>query len=193
MSSARSMATRRAARLKAAPWLVLLSVGVAFAFALRFPALVVDDSPGYLGPAREWAAGQGLREGNGQPLQYRMPLFPLALGVTIRLFGEDTRAFTLMNVGFLVLAALVVRRALISRGLALADGVVVAILVYPPLLTSTALVLQETLLSLLIAVVFVLDGRAVEGPSIGRSLAAGAAIGLAALGKPTVLPVGLVL
>ena len=139
------MATRRAGRLKAAPWPVLLSVGVAFAFALGFPALVVDDSPGYLDPARAWAAGQGLREGNGHPLQYRLPLFPLALGVTIRLFGEDPRAFTLMNVGFLVLAALVVRRALLRRGLALADGVAVAILVYPPLLTSAALVLHTLL------------------------------------------------
>jgi len=187
------MATRRAGRLKAAPWPVLLSVGVAFAFALGFPALVVDDSPGYLDPARAWAAGQGLREGNGHPLQYRLPLFPLALGVTIRLFGEDPRAFTLMNVGFLVLAALAVRRALRPRGRAVADAVAVAILLYPPLLTSAALVLQETLLSLLIAVVFVLAGRAVEGPSIGRSLAAGAALGLAALAKPTVLPVGVAL
>src|SRR5439155_1191485 len=85
MSAARSMATRRAGRLKAAPWPVLLSVGVAFAFALGFPAVVVDDSPGYLGPARAWAAGQGLREGNGHPLQYRLALVPLALGVTIGL------------------------------------------------------------------------------------------------------------
>jgi hypothetical protein len=191
MSSARSIAVGRADRVKTVPWPVLLSVGVAFAFALSFPALYVGDSPGYLDPARAWAAGQGLREGNGQPLQYRLPLFPLALGVTIRLFGEDPRAFTVMNVGFLVLAALVVRRALLPRGRALADGVAVVILLYPPLLTSAALVLQETLLSLLIAVVFVLAGRAVEEPSAGRSLAAGAALGVAALGKLTILPVGL--
>jgi hypothetical protein len=65
--------------------------------------------------------------------------------------------------------------------------------VYPPLLTSAALVLQETLLSLLIAVVFVLAWRAVEGLSIGCSLATGAALGLAALAKPTVLPAGVAL
>lgn len=193
MLSFRSMATRPADRLKAVPWLVLLSAGLAVAFALAAPALFVGDSPGYLDPARAWVAGQGLREGNGQPLQYRLPLFPLALGLTIRLFGEDPRAFTLMNVGFLVLAALVVRHALRPRGRTLADGVAVAILLYPPLLTSAALVLQETLLSLTIAVLFVLAGRAVEGTSAGRSLAAGAALGVAALGKPTVLPVGLAL
>ena len=187
------MATRPADRLKAAPWLLLLCAGAALAFALASPALVVGDSPGYLEPARAWAAGQGLRESNGQPLQYRLPLFPLALGVTLRLFGEDPRAFTLMNVAFLALAALVVRHALRPRGRGLADAAAAAILLYPPLLTSTALVLQESLLSLTIAVLFVLAGRAMEGSSAGRSLAAGAALGVAALGKPTVLPVGLAL
>ena len=117
----------------------------AFAFPLTYPALTVDDSPSYLNPARSWARGNGLLEANGAPLQQRLPLYPLTLGLTIRLAGDDPRTLGLLNAGLHVAAILVVRSAL-PMG-ALRDLISGLAIVYPPLLTSSGLVLQESLLA----------------------------------------------
>lgn len=161
-------------------------VGV-LTFALHFPVLAVDDSPSYLEPARAWARGEGLVQ-NGRPMETRLPAYPLALGLLIRLFGGSARVFTLFQAGCHVLAVLVVR-AVVARRLSVpaADAVAAAALVYPPLLTSTGLVLQETFLSLLLALVLAALWRAVESGGMGWSLLAGAALGLSALAKVTSL------
>jgi hypothetical protein len=165
-----------------------LAIAAAVWFAVAWPCLEVDDSGTYLTPARSWSAGCGLVESGGRPLEYRLPAYPLALGVCILLFGDVPVVFSLLNVLCHVAAVLVVRCVVARRDRGLASVVSAVAVVYPPLLTSTGMVLQESLLSLLIALVFLAWWRAVERPGALRSLGAGAALGLAGLGKATALP-----
>src|SRR5262245_47314896 len=145
-------------------WLLALAASAALGFGVAFPALSVDDTASYLEPARSWAAGHGLREADGRPLQYRLPAYPVALGLAIRVFGDSPRVFSLLNVAFHVLAVLLVRRALARTAPRTVDYLCALALVYPPFLTSAGLVLQESLLSLLLAVVFLSWWRALEAP-----------------------------
>jgi len=163
------------------------SVLAALAFPWAYPALIIDDSPSYLIPARNWARGGGLTESDGSPLHQRLPLYPFTLGVTIRLFGDDPRTLGLLNAALHVAAILVVRAALPIG--ALRDLVSGLALVYPPLLTSSGFVLQESLLSLTLALVFLAMRRALARPGSGAALATGMAIGLSALAKTTVAAV----
>jgi hypothetical protein len=167
----------------------MLAAGAAgaLAFALAFPALTVDDSLSYLGPARAWAAGAGLQE-TGVPLQSRLPAYPLVLGVLIRGFGEHPRLFGLANAAFLVASLLAVALLLRRRGPDLVGAVCGLAMIYPPFLTSTGMVLQESLIALLIALTMVLTWRAMDSGSVALSLGAGAALGLASLAKVTALP-----
>jgi 4-amino-4-deoxy-L-arabinose transferase-like glycosyltransferase len=157
------------------------------AFALICPAVAVDDSPNYLEPARSWASGHGLRE-VGHPLESRLPLYPLALGVLIRLAGERSVALGLFNAACHIGAVALVWTILRRRATVTADFVAAAAMAYPPLVTSAALVLQESLLSFLLALAFVALWHAVERGSLAWSGAAGAALGLSGLAKVTGLP-----
>jgi hypothetical protein len=157
------------------------------AFALGFPALGVDDSPSYLRPARAWAAGLGLQE-SGAPLQSRLPAYPLVLGARIRAGGDDPRVFGLANVSFLAGGLGLVAFLLRKRGPDLVGAVCGLAMVYPPFLTSTGMVLQESLIALLLALTMELAWRAMESGSVALSLATGAALGAASLAKVTALP-----
>jgi len=75
------------------------------AFAAHTPALEVDDSPLYLEPARSWAASAGLRE-EGRPLESRLPLYPLALGLLDRLAGASPSTIGLFNMACHISAVL---------------------------------------------------------------------------------------
>jgi hypothetical protein len=168
----------------------------ALAFALVFPAVVVDDSQSYLQPARAWAAGAGLQE-NGAPLQSRLPAYPLVLGALIRAGGDGPRLFGLANVSFLVGGMLLVAFLLRERGPDLVGAVCGLAMVYPPFLTSAGMVLQESLIGLLLALALALGWRAMESGSLALALATGAALGAAGLAKvtalPLLVPVGLLL
>jgi hypothetical protein len=168
-------------------WLLLAALAIAALFGGLSPALEVDDSASYRDPARSWAAGQGLREGTGAPLEYRPPAYPLSLGLVFRLFGESPRTIALFQVACHVAAILLVRAVLATRDATVANLVSAAALVYPPLLTSTALVLQESFLSLLFAFVFASGTAALRAPTPLRLVVLGAALGLAVLGKVTAL------
>jgi hypothetical protein len=167
------------------------SVAASLWFALHAPALVVDDSGTYLHPALSWARGEGLRETDGRPLEYRLPLYPLLLGLWTRLTGAGAVGLTLLNLAAHATAMLLVRRVVARRDPRLGDVVFAAGLVYPPLLTSTALVLQESVVECAVALVFVAAHRALQAPSFRTGARAGAAIGLAALAKTTALAVAL--
>jgi hypothetical protein len=167
--------------------LLLAAAAAALLFLRTVPALDVDDSASYRDPARSWAAGQGLREGNGTPLQFRPPAYPMALGLLFRLFGESARTITAFQVACHVAAILLVRSVIAIRDATVANLVSAAALVYPPLLTSTALVLQETVLSLLFALVFVSGTAALRAPTPRRLALLGASLGLTMLGKATAL------
>lgn len=166
----------------------------ALTFGLRTPAFIVADSASYLDPARAWAGGWGLTEIDGRPLQGRLPAYPLALGWVIWWLGESPTAFTLLNVAFHVAAILAVHRAVgeMTSGPSDHRDVVAALaLVYPPLLTSAALVLQESLVAFLLAAAYLASVRAFVHPSGRRAFLAGVCLGLACLAKVTALPLTL--
>ncbi len=169
-----------------------LALLTCLAFPFVFPAVAVDDTPSYLNPAREWAAGRGLREGNGEPLQQRLPLYPLLLGITLRIAGESPLAFGLLNVALHALSILLVRTALPKRPRS--DLLCAIALVYPPLLTTSGLVLQESLIAFTLSALFSATTRALR-PSANAAwgFAAGIALGASALAKTTVLPAGALL
>lgn len=165
---------------------------VCFAFPFFFPALSIDDSSSYLNPAREWAAGRGLREGNGAPLQYRLPAYPLLLGLTFRIAGESPLAIGVLNAVLHALSIFLVLKVLPAGPRS--DLLCAFALVYPPLLTSTGLVLQESLIACTLAALFAATTHALRPaahPAWG--LAAGLALGASALAKTTVLPAGFLL
>ena len=177
-------------RLPSAALVVALPLCLAFPFV--FPALSIDDSPSYLNPAREWAAGRGLREADGAPLQYRLPLYPLLLGFTLRLAGESPIAIGVLNVMLHAMSVLLVLSVLPRRPRS--DLVCAAALVYPPLLTTTGLVLQESLIAFTLAAIFAPATRALRpGAHPVWGFAAGLALGASALAKTTVLPAGALL
>lgn len=175
-----------------APAALALALLVCFAFPFVFPALYADDTQSYLGPAREFAAGRGLRESDGQPLQQRLPLYPLLLGITLRIAGESPIAFGLLNVALHALSILLVRGALPKRPPS--DFLCAIALVYPPLLTTSGFVLQESLIACTLSALFAATTRALR-PSAKAAwgFAAGLALGASALAKTTVLPAGALL
>ncbi|MCM2254278.1 MAG: glycosyltransferase family 39 protein [Vicinamibacteria bacterium] len=166
---------------------ILLALG----FHVLAPVLEVPDSASYLAPARSWARGDGLLEADGSPMSYRMPAFPLVVGIGIRLSGDpgNLASVSLTNFVCLLLTALLTRRAIRSLGAPdLADLGGAVCLLYPPLLTSTALVLQETLLTLFVTLLFSCLVTATKEDSWGPAGLAGAALGLTLLTKPVIAP-----
>lgn len=171
---------------------LVLALLICFTFPFLFPALSVDDSLSYLSPAREWAAGRGLRGTNGAPLEYRLPLYPLVLGLTLRIVGESPLAIGVLNAGLHALSILLVLTVLPKRPRS--DLLCAFALIYPPLLTTTGLVLQETLIACTLAALFAATTRALwpdSSPAWGFT--AGLVLGASALAKTTVLPSGVLL
>ena len=172
-------------------WPLLATAFLAAAlFSFQAPVYETPDSASYLTPARSWASGEGLLQGNGTPLSYRTPPFPLALGVTLWAFGDwqSHAPIGAMNLSLLILAALAIRRAIfVQAGRRAADLAAAVTVLYPPLLTSTAVVLQEVMLALLVSLVFWSVTRALTQPGVAPAALAGLSLGLATLGKPTVL------
>lgn len=170
---------------------LIAAVAVAVVFGAFYPALVVPDSASYLEPARAWVRGEGLQEAPGRPLQYRLPMFPWLLGLILRVFGESVQALTLVHVALHVGAMLLARELVRRTHAAAADWGAAAAIVWPPFLTATATVLQETLLAFLAALFAWALSRAADEGRAAWVFGAGAALGAAALGKVVILPLGL--
>lgn len=169
----------------------ITAILLAFGFHFLAPVLEVPDSASYLAPARSWARGDGLVEADGSPMSYRMPAFPLVIGIGMRLSGHpgDLNSVSLTNFVCLLLTALLTRRAIRTFGAPdLADLGGVACLLYPPLLTSTALVLQEILLTLFVTLLFSSLVTATKEDGWEPAGLAGAALGLTLLTKPVIAP-----
>jgi len=167
---------------------LFLAVAVALVFGAAFPALLLPDSPLYLEPARSWARGDGLMEAPGRPLEGRLPAYPLLLGVILWTVGEHLRAIAVVQVLLHVAAMLLVRQMVRRVSASAADWCAALAIVYPPFLTATATVLQETMLSFLAALFAWRLWRAAEAPSGARAFAAGVALGATVLGKVVILP-----
>lgn len=171
---------------------LILALMICFAFPVLFPALSVDDSSSYLNAAREWAAGRGLRGANGAPLEYRLPLYPLLLGLTLRIAGESPLVIGVLNAGLHALSILLVLSVLPRRPRS--DLLCAFALIYPPLLTTTGLVLQESLIACTLAALFAATTHALRpGARPAWGFTAGLAFGASALAKTTIVPAGVLL
>ena len=105
----------------------------------------------------------------------------------MRIAGESPVAFGLLNSLLHLLSIFSVLSVLPRRPRS--ELVCAFALVYPPLLTTTGLVLQESLIALTLAALFAATTRALRPrASLAWGFAAGLAVGLSALAKTTVLP-----
>ena len=138
--------------------------------------------------ARALAAGDWLGAGSpGQPFYFN-PLFPYLLGAIYHAFGPASAAVHWVQHGLGIgTVGLISAAAWISfgRGAALAAGLLAA--TYRPFLLREELLVSEPLVVFLGALGLVLTLRA--GKSRWMALAAGLALGLGLLARPTLLPI----
>ena len=167
-------------------WLVfLLALAVRLAFALAVhpsvePGFRSDD--GYDGIAANLAAGRGFRlEGSSLAAAERLPLYPVLLAASIRLFGPSPVpwqvAQCVLGAATCLLVLLVARRWASRAGALLAAALCA---LHPTLVLYVARPLTETLYIFLLALF-------VHALATRRLIAAGAWLGLGLLVKSTAL------
>lgn len=184
----------------------LLVVGLLLiALAARVGAILVwgdglaDDRDGYLGIARNVAAGAGYcRAGTENPTAFRPPLYPIVLSSLFQ-FGLGTAAIGVLHVLLgtvtVFLAFLLGKRLGLERGAIAAAGLVA---VDPMLLRYTAYSMTETLFTFLVTLLLVLICRPPETQNIAasrghdgmRAAFVGIVFGLCALCRPTIWAFG---
>jgi hypothetical protein len=142
-----------------------------------------DDPDNYLPLARAVVSGEGLVF-KGRATAYRPPLYPMVLAPLVAAEGDRPRVgLTLLHValgaGTAALAVVAMRRLGATPRRAIVAGLIVAC--DPVLAWQAKSVMTETLTAFLVALATAAAARY-------RPLAAGAALGLASLGRPSTLP-----
>jgi tetratricopeptide (TPR) repeat protein len=135
--------------------------------------------------AMEIAGGQWVGD---EVFFHSSPIYPYILGFIYRLFGHSYTAVRVVQSLFGIGVALLVfsiARSLFGKRQALVAGVVAALYVPFVFFDSEILMITYVLFFSLLAIRMLMAYG--EAPSLWRALAAGAAIGVAALGKPNVL------
>jgi 4-amino-4-deoxy-L-arabinose transferase-like glycosyltransferase len=171
-----------------APWLGAIAVTALAARLVHVLALTRGlrghgDSAYYHELANLLADGRGFVEpSNGNPSALHPPLFPLLLGLP-SLLGLDSYAahrvaVSLVGTGTVVVVGLVGRRVAGERAGLIAAGVAAA---YPVLIAADGAVMSETLFGLLTVLCALAAYRLLDRPTVGRAVALGALVGLAAL------------
>ncbi len=150
----------------------------------------LDDPDNYLPLARSLAEGQGFALG-GHPTAYRPPLYPMILAPFSAMLGErvlwGVAALHLVLGGMTVLlTALTARRWGISTGRMLVAATIVAL--DPVLVAQSKSVMTETLAAVLSAASL----AAVTAPRAWSVVLGGGMFGLAALCRPSTLPIAFV-
>ncbi len=150
----------------------------------------LDDPDNYLPLARSLAEGRGFAL-DGHPTAYRPPLYPLILAPFAAMLGDrvfwGVAALHLVLGGMTVLlTALAARRWGLSWGHMLIAATIVAL--DPVLVAQSKSVMTETLAAMLSAAAL----AAVTAPRAWPVLAGGGMFGLAALCRPSALPVAFV-
>jgi hypothetical protein len=148
----------------------------------------LDDPDNYLILARSLAEGRGF-VWNGRPTAYRPPLYPLVLAPLVASLGEGPalrRGIAGLHVAFgagtILLTASAARRWGLGPGRALVAAAIVAF--DPVLVSQSRMVMTETLTALLVAASLAALARSGwTGAALG-----GAALGLSALCRPSMLP-----
>ena len=192
------------------PWAwAAVALAVRLAYVLAGPGLDAvpwSDSVDYHRLAAHLASGRGFTLGPDDalyPTTFRPPLVPALVAPLYALFGPRYGLSLLLQA---LLGALVVPvAAALARGVArdagrderfvarAAAGTAAAIAVWPPLVYFTGALLTETAASLLVTLALLLAVRLRAAGGTRRALALGAVLALAALARPTALPLAAVL
>lgn len=165
---------------------VALAVRIAYVVAIRddplfgFPEV---DARVFWGRALALAGGAGWGG-----VHYRPPLFPWLLSLAVRLFGEDAGAARFLLAALSALAApltAMLARPIAGRGWAFVAGLFAA-LYAPAVFLGAELLPASTVLLLDLAVLLLLAAAERRGKTALFG-AAGVALGLSALARPTIL------
>ncbi len=187
------------------PWAwAALAFAVRLAYVLAGPGLDAvpwSDSVDYHRLAAHLASGRGFTLGPDAalyPTTFRPPLVPAIVAPLYALFGPR---YGLALVLQAILGALVVPAAAALAGALARDAgrdarfatraatlTAAAIAVWPPLVYFTGALLTETTASLLVTLALLLAVRLHADGGTGRALALGTTLALAALARPTALP-----
>lgn len=139
-------------------------------------ANVLADGHGFVDP------GELLSDGVSTPTAERPPLYPLLLAGVAKLggTGEDPQRLLGALTGTGTIAALGVlgRRVAGPRAGLIAAGIAA---VYPTLIAADGALMTESLFGLLTALSLIAAYRLADAPGVGRALALGGIVGLAAL------------
>jgi 4-amino-4-deoxy-L-arabinose transferase-like glycosyltransferase len=178
-----------------------MAAGIALALALVTRVGYILSTPGYvpvldaedfsrLGARLAAGVGFGISRyaPGGGPTAYRPPLYPLFLGAVYRIAGVNfTSARLAQAVLGTITVALIGAVAFRLWGARVSMVALLLAAVYPPLITSTAVLLSEGLgvLFEMAAVAAILEYRRSHGPA--WLIAAGAAVGAATLTRPNYL------
>jgi 4-amino-4-deoxy-L-arabinose transferase-like glycosyltransferase len=155
-----------------------------------------SDSGDYLQAARMLLSSGTYPETGSLPF-FRPPMYPLFIAFTWLAVPESVLAIKLLQVVMHAATAVIIGRiaTLIfeKRVFGIVAGVIFAM--HPLFLFNAAAIQTETLHTFLVtlAMWFFAKGLSENGMSMGSAIAAGAALGAAALCKPSALGVGLVL
>ena len=177
---------------RAAGWLLAVTLAVTLvvrAGVLFVPGALQPDPDNYLSLARNLLEHGTLGRG-AVPTAYRPPLYPLLVAPALALGPLERASIGILHLA-LGLATVWITYRLAGRwGLGRRGALAAALLVAcdPLLLAGSALVMTETLAALLAMASLACLTAASERPSPRRAAAAGAAMGLAVLCRPTFLP-----
>ena len=167
-------------------WTIVLLALVLRGWSMTLGSGAFDDPDNYLPLARTVATGDGFTQ-HGRPTAYRPPLYPLMLAPLVAKTGAVSYPaiallHLLLGAGTVWLTARAAHGSLLSRKRALLAAFIVAC--DPVLVWQSRSVMTETPAAFLLALAFAALSR--PGPS-GTALC-GAALGLASLCRPSLLP-----
>ncbi|WP_254053860.1 dolichyl-phosphate-mannose-protein mannosyltransferase [Singulisphaera sp. GP187] len=169
--------------------LTIVLISILMRLAVIVPSFgTLDDPDRYLILARSLVAGDGFAV-NGRPTAYRPPLYPLCLSVLLATLGEDRLAWGIAGLHLAAGAATVVLTAVAAKRWEMTSArvlIAAAIVACDPVLVAQSrAVMTETLAAFLVAAsLAALASRHARGPVWG-----GIGLGLAALCRPSLLPV----
>lgn len=165
-------------------WAIAVVVRASYVMVVRPDPLNVVDSAEYDGLARDLLAGHGLTEPTGF---VRPPLYPLFVAACYAVGGIVVLQVAQIALGAATasLVALLSKRLYASRQSVWAAGIISAF--YPWFLPFVGGLASETLFSFLAVAAFLLVRASADGPTSGRILGGGIALGIASLARSNIL------
>jgi 4-amino-4-deoxy-L-arabinose transferase-like glycosyltransferase len=169
---------------------VALLVRAALVWSARDIGLEIEDEQHYAALATSLADGHGFAWGPGEPTSIRPPLYPALVAAVWTVTGSRSlEAVRWVQVALALLSVWLVYRIgclWFTRDAAVAAAAGLAL--YPALLFSGVLVLTETLFTALLLAFIYACARLERRPTVPAALAAGVALGLAALARSVMWP-----